>query len=122
VTSSDIPKGLGRRAMLGLMTGAMMLPLLSWQAAAQSLNDARAQGLLGERPDGYVGAVQPTLPVWASTLMKSVNEQRKAKFAELAEANGTSIEAVQVVAGEKLIEKLPVGAWFMDADGRWVQK
>lgn len=122
MTSSDAPTGLARRAVLGMVAGAMLLPLLHWPAAAQSLSDARAQGLLGERPDGYVGAVTSTLPAWAAELMKSVNAQRKVKYAELAATNGTSIEAVQVVAGEKIIANLPAGSWYMDAGGRWVQK
>lgn len=120
MTSSD-PR-LTRRAVLALAGGALLLPLLPGVAFAQSLDEARAQGLLGERPDGYVGAVQPSLPGWASSLMESVNAQRKQKYAELAVANGTSIEAVQVVVAEKIIRNLPAGSWYMDAGGAWVQK
>jgi uncharacterized protein YdbL (DUF1318 family) len=113
---------LARRAVLGLLAGACLLPLLPGLAFAQTLDEARAQGILGERPDGYLGVVNGSAPAWAVTLMEDVNAQRRVKYEELAAANGTSVEAVQVVAAEKIIAKLPAGAWYMDAGGAWVQK
>ncbi len=119
---SDLRGGIARRTMLGLMAGVLLVPLVPGAAWAQSLDEARLQGHLGERPDGYLGQVNPRAPAWALTLMVEVNEGRRAKYAELAMANGTTTEAVQVVAGEKIIEKLPPGTWYMDASEVWVQK
>ena len=121
MTSSDRPMMLARRTMLGLMAGALLLPLLI-QAWAQGLDDARDQGYLGERPDGLLGQVDPAAPAWALALMERINTERKLKYTELAAANGTSVQAVQVVAGEKIIANLKSGNWFMDASGRWMQK
>ncbi len=122
MTSSDRPMTIARRTMLGLMAGAMLLPLLPMEAWAQSLDDARDQGYLGERPDGLLGQVDPGAPTWALSLMERINTERKLKYAELAAANGTSVQAVQVVAGEKIIANLKPGNWYMDANGRWMQK
>ena len=122
MTSSDRPVTMARRTVLGLLAGAMMLPLLPVEAWAQSLDDARDQGYLGERPDGMLGQVDPAAPSWAVALMDRINTERKAKYAELAAANGTSVQAVQVVAGEKIIASLKPGNWYMDANGRWMQK
>jgi len=122
VTSSDRPMMLARRTMLGLMAGALLLPLLPMDAWAQSLNDARDQGYLGERPDGLLGQVDVAAPAWALTLMERINTERKLKYSELAGANGTTMQAVQIVAGEKIIASLKPGNWYMDANGRWMQK
>lgn len=122
MTSSERRMMLARRTMLGLMAGALLLPLLPIQAWAQGLDDARDQGYLGERPDGLLGQVDPAAPAWAVALMERINTERKLKYAELAAANGTSVQAVQVVAGEKIIASLKSGNWFMDASGRWMQK
>jgi len=113
---------LARRTMLGLMAGALLLPLLPMDAWAQSLNDARDQGYLGERPDGLLGQVDVAAPAWALTLMERINTERKLKYSELAGANGTTMQAVQIVAGEKIIASLKPGNWYMDANGRWMQK
>ena len=91
-------------------------------AVAQSLDEARSAGYLGERPDGYLAQRDPAAPQWALDLMSSVNQQRQAKYFELAASNGTSIEAVEVVAGEKIIQSLPSGSYYMDAGGNWMQK
>ena len=90
MTSSDRPVTLARRAVLGLLAGAALLPLLPMDAWAQSLDDARDQGYLGERRDGLLGQVDLAAPSWAVALMERINTERKAKYAELAAANGTS--------------------------------
>ena len=122
MTSSDRPVTMARRTVLGLLAGAMLLPLLPMDAWAQSLDDARNQGFLGERPDGLLGQVDAAAPAWALSLMERINAERKVKYGELAAANGTSVQAVQVVAGEKIIAGLKPGNWYMDANGRWMQK
>ncbi len=90
-------------------------------ALAQGLDEARLLGYLGERPDGYLGQHDPNAPAWALELMTSINSQRELKYKELALKNGTSLEAEQIVAGEKIIESLPAGTYYMDATGTWMQ-
>ncbi|MGH7291286.1 MAG: YdbL family protein, partial [Myxococcota bacterium] len=81
------------------------------------LDSAKSQGLIGEKADGYVGIVgaESTAPVAA--LVKNVNAKRAAAYAEIAKKNGTSVDAVAALAGEKLIEKAGRGAWVTDKDG-----
>jgi uncharacterized protein YdbL (DUF1318 family) len=115
--------GLTRRNLLALALGAAFLPLVRMSAAqAQDLDAARQAGYVGERPDGYIGQVDPAAPAWAVQLVGTVNAERRQKYVELAESNGTSVEAVQVVAAQKIIDRLPAGSYYMDSGGAWVQK
>lgn len=90
------------------------------EAQAGPLDDAKAQGLVGERPDGYVGVVDGNGDVQA--LVDRINAGRKEKYAEVAAKRGAPIEAVAQIAGEKLIERTPPGQYVMTIDGRWRRK
>ncbi len=92
----------------------------SGEVHAGPLDDAKAQGLVGERPDGYVGAVDGDADIQA--LVDRINAGRKAKYAEIAAKRAAPIEAVARIAGEKLIERTPPGQYVMTNDGRWRRK
>lgn len=91
-------------------------------AAAGALDDARAQGWLGERPDGYLGLVDANAPASAKALMESVNAKRRALYAERATAAGVRIADYQAIAAQEIFTKLPSGAYVMDASGAWARK
>lgn len=99
------------------------VPILSLPAqAGDALDQARSAGYLGERPDGYLGLVQPDAPDSMKALMKEYNRKRRAKYRELAEKNGTSVEAVQAIAAQKIREQLQAGWYYLGASGQWTQK
>ena len=91
-------------------------------ASGLDLDRAKSQGLVGEKADGYVGIVvaQSSAPVEA--LVKNINVKRRAAYEEIAKKNGTSVDAVALLAGAKLIERASSGEWVTDADGFWRQK
>lgn len=100
---------------------AAVLALAPAPATALDLDGARAQGLVGEQLDGYVGAVSASPPAEVKQLVESVNAKRREAYAEIARRNGTAIEAVAALAGQKLVDRLPPGAW-VGANGHWYQK
>jgi len=87
---------------------------------AQSLGEAKAQGLIGERADGYVGAVGNAGPVQA--LINDINAKRQAKYADIAAQRGVSTEDVAKITGMKLIERAPAGQFVRGDNGKWVKK
>jgi uncharacterized protein len=95
-----------------------------WIGAAQAgpLEDAKAQGLVGERIDGYVGVVDSGAPGSVKSMVNQVNAEREAKYAEIAQKQGAPVAAVAQIAGTKLIERAPRGEYVMGADGNWRQK
>lgn len=89
-------------------------------ANAITLDEARTQGLVGEKPNGLVGAVSSNVSGEISTLVQSVNEARLNSFRQLATKDNAPLEAVQAIAGEKLIVKARQSGWYtMDASGNW---
>jgi uncharacterized protein YdbL (DUF1318 family) len=91
-------------------------------AWAEALDAAKLAGQVGERPDGYLGLVSPSAPAAVKQLVDDVNAKRRAKYAEIAQQNGTAVEAVASLAGAKLIERTQAGQYVMGADGRWLKK
>ena len=91
-------------------------------ASGMDLERAKDQGLVCERADGYVGIVVSQTNSLVQAMVNQVNQKRRAAYEEIAKKNGTSVDSVAVLAGEKLIERAPKGAWVTDAQGNWRQK
>lgn len=91
-------------------------------ALALTLDEAKAQGLVGERPDGYVGAVAPAPTAEVQTLVTSTNDGRRKVYAELAQRNGITVQAVGIVSGEKLQGAAPAGQYILTPAGQWQRK
>jgi hypothetical protein len=89
---------------------------------AGPLEDAKAEGLVGERIDGYVGVVDSGAPGSVKSLVNQINAEREAKYAQIAQKQGAPVAAVAQIAGRKLIERAPRGEYVMGADGRWQRK
>jgi uncharacterized protein YdbL (DUF1318 family) len=107
------------RAALGIAVG-VGLALAAAPALAIGLDQAKAQGLVGEQADGYLGVV--TGSPEASALVSDVNAKRRAEYAEIAKKRGTSVDAVAALAGQKLVARTPSGQFVKGSSGGWVKK
>jgi uncharacterized protein YdbL (DUF1318 family) len=109
------------KSLLGglLMALAMVFAV---PAMADALDDARAAGQIGERPDGLVGAVSPSAPANIQSLVQSVNAQRMEKYQQISAEKGVPVEQIGAITAEKIIGKLKPGWYYMDASGSWVKK
>jgi uncharacterized protein YdbL (DUF1318 family) len=87
---------------------------------ALDLQTAKAQGLVGETPAGYLAAVQNGNSEVVQ-LVQSINAQRKQYYQEIAQRNNTPLQAVEQLAGKKAIEKTPAGQ-FIRVNGAWLKK
>lgn len=106
---------------LAVMLAVLMLAIAA-PAFADALDDARAAGLIGERPDGLVGAVNPNAPANIQSLVQSTNAKRLAKYQQIGNEKGVPPEQVGALAAEKIIGNLKPGWYYMDASGNWVQR
>jgi uncharacterized protein YdbL (DUF1318 family) len=105
-----------------LLASALVLALaLPTAAVALDLDGARAQGLVGEQTDGYVGAVKGQGGEDVRRLVADVNAKRRAAYEQIAREQGTDVTTVAALAGQKLIARMPAGSWIGDG-GRWYQK
>ena len=105
--------------------GAVVLLVLGLgigTAQAGPLEDAKAEGLVGERIDGYLGVVDSGAPGSVRSLVNQINAEREARYAQIAQKQGAPVAAVAQIAGTKLIERAPKGEYVMGAEGRWQRK
>ena len=96
----------------------LLLVLLSFPAMAMDLQGARAKGIVGEKLDGYVQALEPS----AQGLVDEVNAKRRAEYARISKENGQPIDVVARIAAEQIIGGLPAGAKYQDTNGNWKTK
>lgn len=100
-------------------------PVILWSAAlgpafGLSLEEAKTKGLVGEKPNGYLGVVNPASPD-AQSLTNDVNAKRRQAYQDIAARNRTQLEAVEALAGEKAIQNTKPGH-FVEGPGGWTRK
>jgi len=106
-----------------LLIAAFILPMLAaTPASADALDDAKAAGYVGERPDGFLGLVDAGAPAAVKALVDQVNGKRRAAYDEIAKKNGVPASEVAKVAAEKVYKSSPPGTFLMDANGNWRQR
>ena len=89
-------------------------------AFALTLDEARTQGLVGERPDGLIAAVPSTASTDIAALVAEINKARLDSYKQLAAKDGVPVEAVQAIAGEKLMGRARTSGWYvMNSAGQW---
>ncbi|MEM9168387.1 MAG: YdbL family protein [Pseudomonadota bacterium] len=94
-------------------------------AAAQGavINNAKAQCLVGERADGYIGVVTgKTVDQNVLRQVNRINQQRRAEYEKIAARNGTTTEAAAVTVAQQLINRARPGHCVQNASGAWVQR
>jgi len=92
-----------------LASSAVLLAALS--AFAVDLDTAKAEGWVGERADGYLGAVQSNASADVRELVEEINGKRRAQYQRIAQRNQIPLRDVEVLAGKKAIEKTRPGGW-----------
>lgn len=106
-----------------LMAAALLMSApalaLSLNQAMGALPQAKAAGVLGERPDGYLGVVTPGGD--AAEIAKLINRARREEYQRLAEENGIMLRDVEAIAGKKALERTPPGQ-YIQLNGVWMPK
>ena len=91
-------------------------------AVASPLTQPKADGLIGEQANGYIGMVKQNVPADIKKLVNDVNAKRKAGYQKIAKKQGTSLIEVERVGGNTAIEKTLRGNYIRDASGAWRKK
>lgn len=114
---------LRRRRFLSIVVAASVAAatgLVAVPAAAQTLNQLRASGAVGEGYDGYARVRQPGGN--ATAVVEAVNAKRRAIYAKRAGEQGTTAGEVGRVYARQILAKAPPGTWFLMESGQWVRK
>lgn len=107
---------------VALLLGLLLSVAISGFAFAQTLDQAKSQGLVGETADGYIAAVAPNPSPEIQALIRTTNDGRRQAYAELAQRNGITVEQVGILSAEKLHANAPAGTYIQNALGQWVRK
>lgn len=107
-------------AALGVAAGAAFAQTSQQKALIDS---AKAEGVVGEQADGYVGFRTPSSDAALTAAVQATNAGRRQAYASSAADAGTSTE----VAGSRMFEtqllpRVSSGQWYRNAQGRWVQR
>jgi len=106
---------------IGLVLATALFSVwLASTVSAVSLEEAKAKGMVGEKPNGYLGMVTPSGPD-VQALTNEVNEKRRQAYEDIAKRNRTSVDSVEALAGEKAIQNTKPGN-YVEGPGGWKKK
>lgn len=108
------------RLIAPLLLAAGLLIAATPIAHALSLDEAKSEGLVGERPDGLLGVVVDTPET--NRLVTEINAKRLDRYRQLAQEEGVPVNQVQALVGEKVIGQAAPGEYILGASGEWVRK
>ncbi len=94
--------------------------MLAQPLMAMDLQTAKNTGLVGETAGGYLAPVQSATPEVAQ-LVEDINSERRKLYQKIAGKNGTSLQAVEHLAGKKAIKKSKPGHYIKPGDS-WMKK
>jgi uncharacterized protein YdbL (DUF1318 family) len=100
----------------------LLLGLSANLALALTLAEAKSQGLVGERLDGFIGAVTASPSAEVQALITSTNDGRRKVYADLAKQNGIAVDQVGIVSAEKLRANAASGEYVQHPTTRQWQR
>ncbi|MEM8725511.1 MAG: YdbL family protein [Pseudomonadota bacterium] len=113
-----------RQILLAAAAGAATLGAIAVPAMAQrdpAYAAARANGSIGEQPDGYLGIVgQPTPAL--QRLVDDINIKRRAVYSRKAQENNATLEAYALTSGCQAIARTVPGEKYRAPDGTWMTR
>jgi uncharacterized protein YdbL (DUF1318 family) len=97
--------------------------VLSSVVFAIGLDEAKDNGLVGEKDNGYLGLVviQNNTQNETQLLIDDINTKRKAVYIELALKNGITLQQLEKLAAAKAYEKTSSGHYLW-MNGQWTKK
>jgi uncharacterized protein YdbL (DUF1318 family) len=87
-----------------------------------SLQEAKEDGIIGERRDGYIGFVAADTSAEVEVMVRDVNQLRRELYQQIAQKNNISVEQVSALAFEKALEATQSGHYIQNASNTWVKK
>ncbi|MBT4964354.1 MAG: YdbL family protein [Francisellaceae bacterium] len=97
------------------------LSIIAMPCFAVSLQDAKAQNLVGEQSSGYLGT--PSTPSTdISNLVQDVNARRKSEYERISASTNSSLITVESMAGQKALNDTPPGKYVNRSGQGWSLK
>ena len=103
--------------LIAIFSFSMSMPAL---AQSTTLQQAQAQGFVGERTDGYIGIVKSGRSI--ARHVDDTNLKRRQLYRDIARKNGIPLDAVETLAAEKAVQRAESGEYIQDVNGNWMRK
>jgi uncharacterized protein YdbL (DUF1318 family) len=102
--------------------GAAASPALADVASSKAAVDAaKAQGVVGEQADGFVGIVSGGDAALRAAVAE-LNAGRAAAYRDAAAKTGVTPDAAGQATARQLIARLPAGQYYKGDGGAWTKK
>lgn len=105
-----------KTAMAALLALGLAAPAVAQRDPAYEA--ARANGSIGEKPDGYLAVVSGG-DAQLQRLVNDINLKRKQVYTDRASAEGSTVEQFAFTAGCNTISRTKPGERYMAPDGSW---
>ena len=111
---------------LGVLVSGALLATLPLAAPAMAQRDpayqnARTQGLIGEKPDGYLGIVGSATPD-LERVVNDINLRRRAHYTQEAARLQATVEQFAFTTACNLIQNLDAGLKYQAPNGTWMTR
>ena len=106
---------------LGLSLGAGTVSAQS-PAAKATVDAAKAQGIVGEQGDGFLGLVTGSADPAVQAAVAEINAGRARTYRDIAAKTGVTEATAAEATAQQLISRLPAGAYDKPLGGSWTRK
>lgn len=109
----------GALAVTSVVTSAPAMAQAS--DAKQIVDNAKAEGVIGETAAGYLAIVNDSAPRDVINAMNEINIRRKSAYTSLARKQNQQIEVVAALTAEKVrATKAKSGQKYLEKSGEWI--
>jgi uncharacterized protein YdbL (DUF1318 family) len=92
-------------------------------ASAKAIVDAaKAQGVVGEQGDGFLGLVTGSADSNVTAAVAEINSGRAAVYKDAAARSGVTPAAAGQAAAKQIFERIPSGQYYKPVGGGWTRK
>jgi len=101
---------------------ALLLSIMATPVWAISMDDAKSQGLIGERSNGYLGIVTSNASTDVRKLVDTINNKRRSAYANRASSADVEQSVFEIRMGQRLQARTPAGQFIQLPNGNWQKK
>lgn len=110
-------KSVMQKLVIGALIGATLAGAPALAQRDPAYQTARAAGLIGEKPDGYLEALGGGATIRA--MVDDLNIRRRQEYTRLASERGATVEQMAFTTGCNLIARTVAGEKYQAPDGSW---
>ncbi|BBB29102.1 YdbL family protein [Neptunomonas japonica] len=100
----------------------LLVSVIATPAWAVTLGEAKAQGLVGETPSGYLASVHATPNNNTLHLINEINTKRKSAYTKSAKKAGVTLKVMEIRIGQRLYDRALQGSYVQKPNGQWLKK